>query len=373
MPNLLSILSPYWNISAILDTAAMYNLVIGKRSNGKTYGTLEYALKRWADSGEQFAYVRRWDRDFTGANGQTLFASLVVNGVISKVTNGDWEGVTYWRRAFYFNKVDKKTGKTIKAKDPFAYAFSINLWEHDKGSSYPKVGTIIFDEFIARDGNYIFDEFVKFMNVVSTIVRDRQGVKIFMLANTVNKYCPYFREMGLKHIKDQAQGTIDLYHAGDSGLTVAVEYCLDNDKSRASKESGSYFAFDNPRLKMITEGTWEIDEYPHAPYKFRPCDILFTYFIEFDEDLIQGDVIDSDGTVWILYHPKTTPLKSEDTDLIFSERYDPRPNWRRKLTGTNPIEKKIYMLHQMEKVFYATNETGESVRNFLIWSGMRSK
>ena len=63
-----------------------------------------------------------------------------------------------------------------------------------------------------------------FANVLSTIIRHRNDVKIFMLANTVNKYCPYFKEMGLKHITEMKQGSIDIYTYGSSDLRVAVEY-----------------------------------------------------------------------------------------------------------------------------------------------------
>ena len=62
------------------------------------------------------------------------------------------------------------------------------------------------------------------MNVVSTIVRQRNDVKIFMAGNTVNQYCPYFTEMGLTHIKEMDKGAIEVYKYGDSKLRVAVEY-----------------------------------------------------------------------------------------------------------------------------------------------------
>src|SRR5699024_11620877 len=69
----------------------------------------------------------------------------------------------------------------------------------------------------------LVNELVLFMNTVSTIVRRRTDVKIFMLGNTVNKYNPYFKEMGLNHANQMEQGTIDIYKYGKSPLTVAVE------------------------------------------------------------------------------------------------------------------------------------------------------
>src|SRR5699024_9979680 len=132
---------------------------------------------------------------------------------------------------------------------------------------YPKVKTILFDEFISRTG-YLTDEFVLFTNVISTIKRLRNDVKIFMLGNTISKFCPYFQEMGLVHILQQPVGTIELYEYGDSGLKAAVEYVAPN-LHKGKKESDVYFAFNNPKLKMITEGAWEMEIYPHLPLKYK--------------------------------------------------------------------------------------------------------
>ncbi len=35
----------YYNLNAILKTNSTYNVIIGERSNGKTYATLKYGVK----------------------------------------------------------------------------------------------------------------------------------------------------------------------------------------------------------------------------------------------------------------------------------------------------------------------------------------
>jgi hypothetical protein len=45
-------------------------------------------------------------------------------------------------------------------------------------------------------------------------VRDRDDVVIYMLANTVNKYCPYFSEMGLGDVDKIPQGELRVYNFG---------------------------------------------------------------------------------------------------------------------------------------------------------------
>ena len=358
----------FYSLKAILSKDAQYNVIFGERSNGKTYAVLKYAIEQYAATGKQLAIVRRWQDDFTGKRGAVMFDALVSNGEIEKATCGQWTGVSYYGSRWFLCRY--VNGEKIQQETPFAYGFSITSMEHDKSTAYPEITTILFDEFLTRS-SYLPDEFVLFMNVVSTIVRHRTDVKIFMLGNTVNRYCPYFKEMGLSHVKDMKPGTIDVYRYGDSELTVAVEYTLPN---KEGKESDFYFAFDNPKLSMITGGAWEIDIYPHCPVKFTPSEILFTYFIEFAGDLLQCEIVQHEDLYFTFIHRKTTPLKDPDHDLIFTPDFSPRPNYRRKITRpASDLERRIAEHFAKDKVFYADNEIGEIVRNYLIWCGKEVK
>ena len=72
--------SKYYSLKNILSKNAQYNIIFGERSNGKTYAVLKYALERFVKTGEQLALIRRWQDDFTGKRGQTMFESLISNG-----------------------------------------------------------------------------------------------------------------------------------------------------------------------------------------------------------------------------------------------------------------------------------------------------
>ena len=211
-------------------------------------------------------------------------------------------------------------------------------------------------------GYYLVDEFVLFMNVISTIVRQRTDVTIYMLGNTVNWSCPYFTEMGIKHIKDMKQGSIDVYEYGESGLKVAVEYCQ---SIADSKQSNVYFAFDNPRLQMITTGAWEIALYPHLPVKYKPKDIKGIFFIIFEGDTLQCEVIKIKSNAFIYIHRKSTPIHDYDNDMIFQINNDYRINHYQSLV--RPRDKRsnvIAFLIKQNKVYYQDNEVGEIVRNY---------
>lgn len=359
----------FYSLKNILSKDAQYNIIFGERSNGKTYSVLKYGLEKFCKTGEQTAIVRRWTEDFKGKRGSTMYQALVNNNEIEKLTDGKWTDIYYYSGRWYLCKYNEKEERSILEK-PIAYSFALGSMEHDKSTSYPEITTILFDEFLTRT-MYLPDEFVLFMNVLSTIIRHRKNVKIFMLGNTVNKYCPYFNEMGLRHIKDMKVGDIDIYSYGDSDLKVAVEYCKPN---KQGKESDTYFAFDNPKLNMITGGAWEVNIYPHCPIKYAPKDIKFTYFIIFDGEILQCEIIMKDNNNFTFIHRKTSPIKDMEKDLIYSTEYKPLPNWKRKINKpTTDIEKKIAMYFAKDKVFYQDNDVGEIVRNYLMWCGKEVK
>ena len=192
--------------------------------------------------------------DFIGKRGQMMFASLECNGkgenMVSKITGGEYTNIYYFASKRYLCRYDEETGKRDVFETPFAFGFSITAQEHDKSTNYPNIRIILFDEFLTRS-TYVPDEFILFMNVISTIIRNRTDVKIFMLGNTVNKYCPYFQEMGMKHIEQMEPGSIDIYTYGESQLRVACEYTQNHNLE--GRKSDVYFAFDNPNLQMITD------------------------------------------------------------------------------------------------------------------------
>lgn len=353
----------FYTLDNIKSYKCQYNLIFGKRSNGKTYSVLKEGLKNYIDHGKQMAYIRRYREDFVGKRGQTLFSALVSDGTIIDMTKGKWSGVKYQSGQWFLTKQDKESDREIKDSTPFCYGFSLASMEHDKSTSYPDITTIVFDEFISRLG-YLNNEFVVFMNVLSTIIRQRNDVTIYMLGNTVNKYCPYFAEMGLGHIEQMEAGKIDIYTYGDSKLRVAVERTKNH--NIGGRKSDVYFAFDNPSLSMITGGAWELDLYPHLPEDYTDEDVIYKFFILFNDQMLQGNVIEKDERAYIYFHRKTSKLRHPDDDLIFAEEYDPRPNHVRNLRRSSlKAAQKICWFFKNSKVFYQDNDVGEVVRNYL--------
>lgn len=353
----------YYSLDNILSKNADYNIIFGERSNGKTYAALKYGIERYINTGEQMSYIRRWREDLRGKRAENLFANHVANGLIEELTDGKFNEVFYLSNKWFLSYYDKDKNKRYPDSTPFCFGFCLSEQEHEKSSSYPNVTTIVFDEFLTRR-IYLPDEFMLYMNLLSTIIRQRDNVKVFMLGNTVNKFCPYFQEMGLKNVGVMEQGTIDIYRFGEHGATVAVEYCNTIVKQKASNK---YFCFDNQNLQMITGGKWELAVYPHLPCKYKPKDVLFVFYIKFNDAILQGNIIQVGDENFCYIHQKTTPIKDEDNSLIYSLEMNGKPNYKRKLiSNASYVESQVSRYFATDKVFFQNNEVGEIVRNYLL-------
>lgn len=363
----------FYSLDRILKEDAEYYMIFGERSNGKTFQVLLYALEKYFRGEGQLGIIRRWEEDFVGSQSmRTCYKSLEcdANGVnhIARLSHNLYNGVEYYGGVYYLTQYDKEKDITRKTDKIIARAFAITSAEHYKGSSYPDITTILFDEFMTRK-LYLPNEWVDLCSIFSTIIRSRDGVKIFMCANTVNKYgCIYFEEMGLYRIKDMEQGTIDVYdYNTEDGHTmkVAVEW---TDSVAKNKPSNKYFAFKSERLKMVTQGAWEMDFYPHCPEKYVPKDIAFIYFVQFEGKTLQCEIIVKPNKTFTFIHRKTTPLKDADRDMIFTTEYDTRYNYFRKLTKPrNDAQRKLLWYYANDKVYYQDNDVGEIMRNYLQW------
>lgn len=364
--------SDWYSLEELDKLKAPWNFIFGRRSNGKTTRINIRGVDRFFKYGYRYAVIRRNDADFRyKKNSAYMFNALCQPGVVEKypdgvvqtLSKGKYNSVVYSGREWRFASVDK-TGKVMAKSEVFAMAFSLNVSVHDKGLPNLNFGTILFDEAIAN-GGYLVDEFVTLCNLISTIIRDKSIATIYLVGNTVNMYCPYFREMGLKHVRDMEVGQIQLYRAGDGSPFVAVEYTSAKVSGMASDK---YFAFDNPKLAMISTGAWEIQNYPRCPVEYRPIDILYTSYLHFDDEWYKLEIVGTDELFFLYVSAIEDEPEIGDDTLVYDIAYHAEPNYTRNmLIGTSKVEKQIYSLIRQSKVFYEDNFVGEAVRNYVLW------
>ena len=263
--------SIYWNILPILGKKADFNLVIGQRGNGKTYGVLKRFLENYKKTKKRFCYIRRWKDDIVAAYMEQLFTPF--DNVIEELF-GSGFSIAYKNKKFYLVNPDG-----IKV-DCIGYVLSLSESHHTKSVSFVNVSEILLDEFIRMAGEQeLKDELTRFDNVLSTIIRGgNKNVIVWLLANTVSKYSPYFLRFGID-INKVDQGSIitrSIKLENGEILTIALEYCEFNEE--ASKNISKYST-----NAMIRSGKWDIpetDEIPTVPGSVISEKLLFTIYSE---------------------------------------------------------------------------------------------
>ena len=357
-----------WYSSTEIDkTKATYRLIIGQRSNGKTYCIIKKIIKEFFKTETPSVYVRRYAEDIMPKNLNSLIAPHYK--LIETLSGGVYNNIIYRAQEFRFAFIDEE-GKALRKSKPFLFTVALNNWERSKGSDRGQIKYFVFDEFMTRM-KFLSNEFTIFANVHSTFCRNREGIVTYMLANTVNKYCPYFDEMGLNpKIEKVKQGQICLWTYNDDRLTVAVEYCHTN---KQSEIASYYYAFDNPALQMIKSGAWEEDSYPHLEdFSINEDNIHFKFYVRFNYKTVIGKVIQEGPNLFIYFHPSQEDLRPLDfNDIVYTDKPTTYCTWFHEFgdeSALPQLENFNRVLKQCilnNKVFYSSNSVGEIIRNFI--------
>lgn len=368
-------MSKYYDIHPLLelgdnDPNIKYFLSFGERSAGKSYSTAKYVIENYINNGKQSALVRRWDDDWGQGVASTYFDSLIAHKVISKLTNGKWDSVFYWAHRWYLSKFDEDKEKLIKDDTPFAIAFSLSTWEKTKSSQYPLMNFLVLEEFISN--RYIGSdntEFQMFLNLVSTLARDRDDFRCALLGNTIAKFGnPYFVCMQLeKRVLKMKPGDTVVFSNDFNDLKIACEYTC---PPETGKKSDILFDFiDSAAARQITSGSWQIEvHYPSLPLgtRIKPMDIVYSYFLIYREHLLQADIVLQDNKYYTYFHRKTTEIKDLDNDLIFDLESHLEPNYRINiLKPTDKIGQKVLDFFKRDAVYCQDVEVGEILYSYI--------
>ena len=82
--------------------------------------------------------------------------------------------------------------------------------------------------------------------------------------------------------------------------------------------------------------------------------------------MLRANIIVVDENIFTFIHKWTRDI--EPNRLVFSQEFNPSPYYRRRITKVEDnIGRFIATFYAKEKVFYADNEVGELVRNYLQW------
>lgn len=170
----------FYNGNKALTYNCLFNFVIGNRGAGKTFWSKEWAIKDFLKTGKQFVYVRRYDTEFEKGKKEKFF-----DDILYKFPEHEFKVKGY--NAYIDGKEAGQFMALSKAKI-------------EKGIAFPNVNKIIFDEFILDKGNYHYipDEVTNLLELYETVVRLKEGVRIFFLSNAITVTNPYFLFFGIQ-------------------------------------------------------------------------------------------------------------------------------------------------------------------------------
>lgn len=258
----------YYSYDEIDRTGCNYRIVIGERSDGKTYGFKLKALENYFTNKKQFAYVRRSVEEIKLKRTSQYFADM--DDVLKKYRDRFFPQYDYIYITAEQGKFNLYAAIVETAVKEFigtiGFYFSLTQSRYDKTVSYPDVTLICWDEFLTNAGEHEH-ELTTFLNLISTIKRKRNNMIVYMIGNTVTRNSLVLADMGID-IRKLKQGEIRCFSyeskmTKDVINTVAVEWTKHFEQS---KESESFFVFDSPRTMMITHGTFEVDQFPTFDY-----------------------------------------------------------------------------------------------------------
>ena len=189
--------SKYWDIDRTLTHNALFFVIVGNRTAGKSYGCKKRAILNFIKKGEQFVYVRRYEKDLKDS--LPTFFKDVGREFTDYEFKVDGQKL-YCRLAI---DSDKKTPWT--EDDVCGYGIVLSTADNKKSISYPNVTMIIYDEFMVDTQSsmqrYLKNEPITLMNLYETVARpgsDHPRCVLFMLSNSVSINNPFFLFWDLK-------------------------------------------------------------------------------------------------------------------------------------------------------------------------------
>jgi hypothetical protein len=185
----------WYDVRPVLSYNALYNFIIGLRNSGKTYAFKVMCVDNFLKRGKQFIWLRRQVNESEEAI-KGFFDAIADNDYL----NSEYGEIKYFIKGneLYIN--DKKAGEVLALAQSQLY----------KSREFKEVYNIVFDEFISEGTRraYLPNEADVLNGIVLTIARHKEGVRVFMLGNSVkfnNPYMTYFKikpfTNGIRHYK----------------------------------------------------------------------------------------------------------------------------------------------------------------------------
>lgn len=329
-------------------------LLLGERSNGKSYASKNLAISECIKNDKEFIYLRRHELDTK----DSLCVHYFTDVPVEQITDGEYSCIDVWRKGIYLSNIDEK-GKIIHGK-LIGYCHALNESGRYKSLSFPNVDYILYEEFISEDGRYLFNEPNRLQHYVSTIYRLRKG-KVLLIANLLSRIVPYYRDWGLQKTNKQKVGTIEdyVFHNDNGDDTILKVYKTDS----LNYNSGMFFG---NSAKSITKACYDVLECPHLEKPLTQYTIIYQIVVQYNEFLFLCRFLqDKNENKFCWYvEPKTTEIKAGTR--VISNLFNADPLWTNKISkALSPSENKVFRFFNKGNVCYSDNLTGTEFQNII--------
>lgn len=358
----------YYNPCTLPLETCPYSDILSERSIGKTTNLLLFGMCANKLYGTVIQYIRQ-SEEMTAPSVARELLDTILNydggRYVRQLTDDKYNSIyVHWRRAYYCLRDDE--GKVIdQSEDPFLVMLSIDRNLSYKSSyNAPKGDFIIYDEFIGKPASET--EFVNFMDLLKTIIRQRKTPRVILSANTINLNHSYFREQEIsKEVRKLKIGDSEIFTT-ERGTRIYVEIFGAKQTQIKRDINKMFFGFKNPRLSSITgtDAVWSFDCYPHIVVNEKDKYVTRRLRIKHCDMLLQADIMETeDRGIIANIHPATTTY-SDSIVLTNGEVWA-----RNELfgVGKGQLCELFWRLYRANKVYYDSNETGallaEYVRN----------
>lgn len=345
----------YYNGDRIDKIEATYKMLLGGRNIGKSYDVKsKRVLRRCYETGKEFTYLRRWERDIKTEFVKNYFADLN----IFELTDGDYNDIYVYNGIIYFANTDENGKVTNKKR--CGYAHALTLHERYKSQMFPNVITTIYEEFIT-DALYLPNEPDLLQDYVSTIYRERTGV-VWLIGNTISKLCPYFKEWNLNEsVMKLKPHEIVIFENTTPVMTedgeieinvkVAVEMC-------GADSVLSKMAF-GTSASMIVKNEWKTKSAPKLDKDvLEDCKREYLIFVKYLNLVFRCELLNYKGGVFWYVCPFTKNIKDEQNARVIDREPSPYYLHTCNFYPLNEREAVAFKLIKMGKVFYCSNECG---------------
>ena len=345
------------------NDALKWYILTSERSVGKTTNVLLIGMVMHKLYGTVTQLIRHTIQKASYYD--NLFNTIVAykNGqYIKRLTDGRFNSVKYFWKGFYYATVDEK-GKAIKDETPFCVSLeSSECYNLCSCYEAPLGDWIVLDECF-NDSNRP-EEFVHFIHLHKTIVRDRMSDKIIVLGNNLDINNIWYRQLTIHNeMRKMRKGMNRIVHTSE-GMPIFVLFMENQLPVKRKIFNKAHYGFDNPEINAITgNGNWNMKQYPQTWMLKNREQLVRGIFFSYHDDLyLEAGFVSSDSGTFIEVHP-TLLNTARNGEIVYTLTFPMREN--EMYFGQDKLSKKILSAIVSKRIVFNDNETGDLFQKFI--------